>query len=642
MTIQIVQEKVIGQSNNTGAISFSFASAVTLGNTVVVVVACSNSDAYPMAASNCFLGYELVPGTFAVWDPGNSAGINEAVDEGIFATCWVLPNCPAGNGITLSIANMEYINEIVAYEISGLGNSPIVDQFIFNSGATGNINSGETQGSTFAPEIAIGVGMALNGGAQAPSGDTTWTAVEASGETYARIGYTVATSTATKFSWVETISSGPWVSGIVSLYAAPLTGTVQPASIPTGDEGKFRFIVEEAVTGKILTRDLNVTKPKLLRALSGPCKIEFDVDYRDLSAIGIGFNPWGHWIHVEKEIYGERKIWCSGIVQPGKVDKKTGVLHLQAQGFAGYPKGIPWLENWNPLTVDPFQVVQKIWHHLQSYSNGNLGVTVYPSIAGLEMLPGYAFDGNIMNLDFFAEYIRAEDKNDCGDYINTLAQNIPFDYVEYSNWNDDYSAIQKSIFLGYPKAGVQQDYLSFVINENVMEALPYVEAQIDWASDVIIDGWFPGSEYSATFTNPLPNRYRRVLTEDEARINSNEIAAAWAQRKLSKRQTPAYWSDIVTILGHPNAPFGSYDVGDDIWVTGYMPWVGDVNQLHKILAIQVNEDQGTCELTLMAEGAFNYAPVYYQGSISGSTTMVESATPNVTVATYAAQIGPGS
>lgn len=417
-----------------------------------------------------------------------------------------------------------------------------------------------------------------------------------------------------------------------------------PITVPSSDEDRFRFVVEDNM-GNILSRDLVLSKPKVLRALSGPAHIEGDVDYRDLSAAGIPFLPWGYWIHAEKEIYGVRQIYASCLISPGQVDKKTGILHLQADGFSGYAKKTPWLENYNPLTVDPFTIVAKVWAHLQSFSNSQLGVTVYPSTSGLEMLPGYAFDGNIANLDFFAEYVRASDKQDCGDVIDKLARDIPFDYVEQSAWNSDHSAITKKIFLGYPKGGVQQDYLSFIVNENVIEALPYVETQIDWASDVIIDGWFPGSEYSSQFTNADPSRYRRVISQDDARINSDERAAAWAKRKLSKRQTPHYWSDIVVQMGHSNAPFGTYDVADRIWVSGFMPWAGsdgtgaNVKQLHKILAIVVDEEQATVELTLMAEGAFNYDPIYYQGSVSGAITETATNTPGITFTPQAPTVG---
>jgi hypothetical protein len=219
-----------------------------------------------------------------------------------------------------------------------------------------------------------------------------------------------------------------------------------------------------------------------------------------------------------------------------------------------------------------------------------------------------------------------------------LARDIPFDYVEQSAWNADRTGITKRIYLGYPKAGVQQDNLAFVVNENVIETSPHIETEIDWASDVIIDGWFPGTEYSNQITNADPNRYRRVVSQDDAMINSDERAAAWAKRKLSRRQTPAYWESIIIDPGHSNAPFGYFDVGDRIWVKGFMPWVGDVVQLHKVIAIGYDVDTETVQLSLIAEGAFNYDPIYYQGSDQSTTINVPSAIP-VTVSMPIPTIG---
>lgn len=421
----------------------------------------------------------------------------------------------------------------------------------------------------------------------------------------------------------------------------PASTSAPPYTIPEFlPADRFRFIVEEARSGNILARDLVVQQPKVLRALSGACNIQFDINYRDYANAGIYFKPWGHWIHVEKRIGGVRKIWASGLVAPSQIDKTTGIMHLEAIGFAGYPKDLPALFNWNPLVIDPFEVVAKMWNHVQSYNNGNLGVEVYPATSGLEMLPGYAFDGNILNLDFFAVFIRAEDKQMCQDWIDKLARDIPFDYVEQSDWNPGRLSISKKIYLGYPYAGAQQDNLSFVINENVIDAEPHIETQTDWASDVIIDGWAPGTEYSSQLTNADPLRYRRVVMQDDARINSDERAAAWARRKLTRRQTPAYWESIIVDMDHPNAPFGSYDVGDRIWVKGPMPWVGDVNQLHKVIAIAVDEEKGNCQLTLKAEGAFEYDPIFYQGSSgAGSKTVVVPTIPTISVSSQPPTIG---
>ncbi len=393
---------------------------------------------------------------------------------------------------------------------------------------------------------------------------------------------------------------------------------------------KFRFVIEEARTNRIVTYDLPVQNPKIMKKLSGSSVIEFDVDYRDPRVVDpdtgkpIMFKPWGHWCHIEYNYRGKRKIWASGIMKPSEVDPQTGLLHAQFEGFSAYPKGLPWLQNWNPIAVDPFTIVNKMWTHIQSYSNGNLGVTVYsldidgvskvtPPASGTLMLPGFSFDGQTFVLDFFAVFLRAIDFTDCGDYVTKLARDIPFDYFEEAEWNSNRTGVNKYLQLAYPNGGVLQSDLSFRLNENVFQAKSRIESEIEWTSDIIIRGWFPGKVYSSTLQNADPKRYRRTILEEDAQINSNERAEAWSHRQLTRRQFPNYWESIIVNMYHSNAPFGSYDVGDIIRVQGVMPWVGEVDMAHRIIAMSVDPTTNTCELSLRAEGAFNYDPIYFQG-----------------------------
>lgn len=375
---------------------------------------------------------------------------------------------------------------------------------------------------------------------------------------------------------------------------------------------RFRFILEEARTGKILAYDLKVRQPQLMRKLSGPSAIEFMLDARDTSVWTedgkpIVLKPWGHWCHVEKD----DKIWASGLFQPSDIDPKTGMLQARFQGFSNYPSKIPWLEDWNPIAVDPFEIFRRVWKHLQSYPNGDLGVEVYPDFSGTQMLPGFSFDGDKFVQDFFAIFIRAVDFVDCGDYLNKLARDIPFDFFEESSWNENHTAINKKIRLAYPRGGVDQENLLFQFGTNVIEGKSKIESEVQWVSDLIIRGWFPGKVYSSQLENADPMRYRRVIMEEDVFLNSDERTAAWSKRQLQRRQFPRQWESIIVNMYHSNAPFGTYDVGDTILIEGEMPWYGKISEPHKILAISVDEETSTCELMVKAEGAFNYDPIVY-------------------------------
>jgi hypothetical protein len=381
---------------------------------------------------------------------------------------------------------------------------------------------------------------------------------------------------------------------------------------------RFRFAIEDA-HGNIVARDVVGQEAKIARMLSGPAQINFKLHPKEPSIIGddgapIQLRPYSHMIHALKDgIDGNEIIWASAIMQPSEVDPQTGIMDLRAEGFSKYLNGIPWMENWNPFAVDPFHVIERVWKHVQSYDNAKLNVSVYPTESGMQMLPGFYFNNEEFVQDFFAIFIRESDLQDCGDYVNKLSRDIPIDYIEEASWNEDRSKINKFIHLGYPSLGVLQDDLVFRMNENIQACTPKQTQEIDWFSDIIIKGYFPGKEYSSVLSNADPDRYRRVMKEEDLHIDSNERCAAWAHRKLTRRQTPPYFESVLIDPYHPNAPFSTYEVGDTIRIQGPMPWTptGYIDQEHRIMQIAWDEAKATMQLSLMAKGAFNYDPIHY-------------------------------
>lgn len=376
----------------------------------------------------------------------------------------------------------------------------------------------------------------------------------------------------------------------------------------------MRFTVEDS-HGTILARDIRVEgEYTVVRSLSGPATIKFAVRGDEPTVAGIDWKAWGQIVHAElKKTDGSRWIVASGIVQPTETDPETGVITVTATGFSNYPDGIPWLDNWNPIAIDPFAVIHRIWNHVQSYPQGNLNVVVEPASSNTLLLPGFYFDGSEFVLDFFAYFVRAEDYRDCQEEITSLCRDIPIDYVEVSEWNSNKTAVNKKIRLDYPRRGVQQQGLAFRAGENVKLASPVTEADMDWVSDVIVRGWWPGKMHSSTFSNADPDRFRRVVKDEDALINSRERSEVWAKRKLTRRQVPPHWGSITVDMWHPNAPFGTYEVGDDILISAVMPTHGRVTEWHRILTMQIDDSRGEVLLTTKHVDAFNYDAIDFEG-----------------------------
>lgn len=380
---------------------------------------------------------------------------------------------------------------------------------------------------------------------------------------------------------------------------------------------RVRFTVIEVNSQEILTRDLIVKEPRVQVNLSAPsvCSFKIDQGQQQGSSAGIDWKSWGQIIVPElpTDQFGRIPLGAQ-IVNGGgaKVDPESGDMMIDATGYMGYPKGIPWLENFNPIAVDPAEVIQRVWAHIQSFPNANLGVSVTPTSTGTQMLPGYGFDGSILSFDFFAMFIRAIDFNDCGDTITSLARDLPLDLFERVSWNPERTELTKEIEIAYPLGGLQQDHLAFRLGENVINAERAEELDIEPVSDVIIRGWLPGKVYTSQLTNADPTRLRRVILEEDAQISSTERAAAWAKRKLTRRNIPKSFSKIQIDPNHPHAPFGSFWVGDSIFIEApNYPWTGDIREWHRIIGITVSEDSPLVELDVKAEGAFNYDSIEY-------------------------------
>lgn len=387
---------------------------------------------------------------------------------------------------------------------------------------------------------------------------------------------------------------------------------------------RLRWTVIEANTDNILARDLNVMEPEVQVNLSAPSQCAFKLQpieqYR--SAKGIRFGSGRQMIVCEIEVDGVREVFAYGIIDPEpKVDPASGMMQVETVGVIGYAKGEPWLENFNPIAVDPFEVVQRAWAYLQSFPNANLGVEVTPASSGTQMLPGFGFDGSILSFDFFAIFIRAVDFPDAGDLITSLARDIPFDMVETAQWNANRTELARKIEMSYPYGGIQQNGLSFKHGVNVISAEIAEQDEVQRSSDVIIRSWVPGKIYSSRLSNADTTRYRKTVMEEDVWIDSNERAEVWAHRKLTRRNAPTSFSSIIINPNHPDAPYGKFKVGDSIFVEYEdYPWYGTIKQWHRITGVGYNQDSGQMQLNLVVEGAWTYDPIEYNPDYGSEPT----------------------
>ena len=218
MTISVVQSSTTG----------TFASGITEGNSVVMFASAvafeAAQTAYPFSPA---LG-EIE----TLWtDPVVAAqAITNGSGEDVSIIAWLLANIPADiageTSFGCSYAANNSVHGGAAYEIAGLGPTPVVDRYLGVPGqasATGP-SAGPTGAIRAASEIVFG-GSAIYGYGVNPP-DDSWTASENDtgdgGNAYS--GYQIADSAGGTYEWSQTYLSPPvttqWGALVFSIAAA--------------------------------------------------------------------------------------------------------------------------------------------------------------------------------------------------------------------------------------------------------------------------------------------------------------------------------------------------------------------------------------------------------------------------------------
>jgi hypothetical protein len=196
---------------------------------------------------------------------------------------------------------------------------------------------------------------------------------------------------------------------------------------------------------------------------------------------------------------------------------------------------------------------------------------------------------------------------DCGREIDSLAGDVPFDYVEAFAWNTDRTAVVHRIELGHPRAGRLRTDLRFAHGENLIEAFVVREVVDGYASQIVVRGKGEGRDAVRGYAGTRDaRRVRRVVTVTDQTVGLTTRADAIAATELRKRTGQLTVGQVVIADTHPNAPIGSYAVGDDIIVDAPISYLGDVRLTHRITAFTWAPDAGTVSLELARSDSFVY------------------------------------
>lgn len=360
----------------------------------------------------------------------------------------------------------------------------------------------------------------------------------------------------------------------------------------------WRFYLQSLPGGEWIDKDLPLTGARVIESVNAPASISGSLPLgfgQLVNADGsLVIREWGCLIVAERE--GRSPI--VGIVDG--VSTEGNRLNVDAGGFSMYPTGTPWLgADFAGIQVDPLDMVRKIWDHLQSYPDGDLGVVVDPLKSPVrvgtkevtsEFTTGAGEDVSIVSGPFRLAWWNTDD---LGKVFSDLAKETPFQYRERSAWDGE--NLTHRLELGYPRIGARRENLRFEIGVNVTAIPPADEG--DYASEVLLFGAGEGSKKRRGTITAQTGRLRRVHVATDKSITSN-TAATKAARPMMDRLKGAYGIESLEVVDHESAPYGTFGPGDDIRVQGDAGWI----QLDMWVRVQdLTVDCDTGKITLKVE-----------------------------------------
>jgi hypothetical protein len=331
---------------------------------------------------------------------------------------------------------------------------------------------------------------------------------------------------------------------------------------------RWRIIAQRALTGEFLDLELPLSVSSLAWDLSGPGSLVGVVspDTGVLRAPDgrLLLEEWGTLIYAE----ADGVIRWGGIVVASKFDGAQ--WSVECAGFTTYPTGLPFQDTYSRTGIDPAQIVRDLWAHVQAHPDGDLGVVVTggtPVRLGTPENPDDRASGPYELL--------WSDAPDVGREIDSLAQEAPFDYIEEHAWSAGGDSIEHAVRIAYPRAGRRRDDLAFIQGDNVVSV---VTPQIDgdaFANEVVGIGAGEGTGSLRRTTAVRDGRLRRTHVYTAKDVTSAVRLDAQIRDALTARGA-VLDIDAVEVIDHPNAPIGSWALGDDVLIEADLPWLGSI------------------------------------------------------------------
>ncbi|MGW0562961.1 hypothetical protein ACWDZ4_20635 [Streptomyces sp. NPDC003016] len=390
----------------------------------------------------------------------------------------------------------------------------------------------------------------------------------------------------------------------------------------------WRYIAQRTTTGDFLDWDVPLVASSVPRSeLSGPGSLSGTIspEYARLNAKPDGLPVLAEWATTLYAEYEGRIRW-GGLVR--KMRYEGQALRVDCAGFTSYPHGIPYLgpviQSGYPVKQkysfegkdknhdgyidhtrprrkmpprpkdkisrqwDAYDVVREVWKHVQWYRYGDLGLVVDGHDSGHKL--GSASGKDPWELLWW-------DNPDCGATIDEVMRLAHADYAESHSWDGSKERMKHRLHLGRRRLGRHRSDLRFAQGENIVEVATPQGMGDAYANDIYVLGKGSGKKTPRVRVASADKRLRRARVITRKSTANLKTLTSYGKSE-QKRHNEMLTVPSIAICHHPNAPLGSWALGDRILVQVDVPWVGEIAVWHRITAQEIDPAAGTAILSL--------------------------------------------
>ncbi|MFH9425976.1 hypothetical protein [Streptomyces sp. NPDC017529] len=323
--------------------------------------------------------------------------------------------------------------------------------------------------------------------------------------------------------------------------------------------GRWRYWVQHVLTGQMLIPALPLTDVEFGRELNGPGHLSGTLSPKFLQASGQSLEPHKALIYAEADGF----LRWGGLVW--SVEPEDRELRIEAAGWSSYLTRRydhhGELRGRGPYAnTDPCKIIRDVWAYAQEQPDGNLGVVVDSTTssakAGTTAEPWHSYWYETPNL---------------GDHVDNLVKEDGAPQYTCASEYQSNGTVKKRILLGYPRLGARRTEISFRTGVNIVSAPPVEYAGDDYANTVIATGSGEGTarRFAVDSVRDGGLRMEAVLALPD--VNGTDVLG---RRAAAERKRRMLWGEVTSIevRDHPNAPLGSWQIGDDVMVVVHNDW----------------------------------------------------------------------